>query len=182
MRIPGLGGEVLKRAGGTPVMLAGGEVFTSLQTGVIDATEWVGPYNDLAFGLHKAAKYYYYPGWHEPGSMMEITVNKNAFNALPKDLQTILEVAAKASNVDMMAEFTAQNKSALTELVDKHGVELRALPNDVLATLRDVSKEVVAEIAAADPASQKVYDSYIKYRDSVVKYHAISEQSFINAR
>lgn len=182
MRIPGLGGEVLKRAGGTPVMLAGGDVFTSLQTGVIDATEWVGPYNDLAFGLHKAAKYYYYPGWHEPGSMMEITVNKQAFEALPKDLKMIVKVAAKASNIDMMAEFTAQNKSALNELVNTHGVELRALPDDVLTTLREVSKEVVAEIAAADPASQKVYDSYIKYRDSVVKYHAISEQSFINAR
>ncbi len=86
MRIPGLGGEVLARAGGTPVTLPGAELFTALQTGAIDATEWVGPYNDLAFGLHKAAKYYYYPGWHEPGSMMEFTVNKQAFETLPKRL------------------------------------------------------------------------------------------------
>jgi TRAP-type mannitol/chloroaromatic compound transport system substrate-binding protein len=182
MRIPGLGGEVLKRAGGTPVTLPGGELFTSLQTGAIDATEWVGPYNDLAFGLYKAAKYYYYPGWHEPGSMMELMVNKPAFESLPKDLQAIVTTAAKAINIDMLAEYTARNNAALTELVDKHGVDVRELPADVLDKLRILSEEVVAEAANADPASKKVYDSYIKYRDSVVKYHSISEQSFINAR
>ena len=95
MRIPGLGGEVLRRAGGTPVNLPGGEIFTALQTGAIDATEWVGPYNDLAFGLHKAAKYYYYPGWHEPGTTLEAIVNKQAFDALPKDLQSIVRMPAR---------------------------------------------------------------------------------------
>ena len=83
MRIPGIGGEVLSRAGGVPVMLPGGEIFTALQTGVIDATEWVGPYNDLAFSMHTAAKYYYYPGWHEPGPTLEAFVNKDAWEALP---------------------------------------------------------------------------------------------------
>ncbi|TMO20728.1 ABC transporter substrate-binding protein, partial [Pseudoalteromonas sp. S4492] len=86
MRIPGMGGEVFKRLGGVPVNLPGGEIFTALQTGTIDATEWVGPYNDLAFGLYKAAKYYYYPGWHEPGTMLEFTVNMDKWNALPADL------------------------------------------------------------------------------------------------
>jgi len=182
MRIPGLGGEVLKRAGGTPVTLPGGELFTSLQTGAIDATEWVGPYNDLAFGLYKAAKHYYYPGWHEPGSMMELTVNKPAFESLPKDLQAIVTVAARAINADMLAEYTARNNAALTELVEKHGVDVRELPADVLNKLRDLSAQVVAEVAAEDPAAQKIYDSYMKFRTGVVKYHAISEQSFINAR
>lgn len=182
MRIPGLGGEVLKRAGGTPVTLPGGELFTSLQTGAIDATEWVGPYNDLAFGLYKAAKYYYYPGWHEPGSMMELTVNKAAFESLPKDLQAIVTVAARAINADMLAEYTARNNAALIELVEKHGVDVRELPADVLNKLRDLSDEVVAEVAAEDSAAKKVYDSYIQFREGVVKYHAISEQSFINAR
>ncbi len=182
MRIPGLGGEVLKRAGGTPVTLPGGELFTSLQTGAIDATEWVGPYNDLAFGLYKAAKHYYYPGWHEPGSMMELTVNKPAFESLPKDLQAIVTVAARAINADMLAEYTARNNAALTELVETHGVDVRELPADVLTKLRELSDQVVAEVAAQDPAAQKVYDSYIKFREGVVKYHAISEQSFINAR
>ena len=91
MRIPGIGGEVLKEAGGIPVTLPGGELFTALQTGVIDATEWVGPYNDLTFGFHQAAKYYYYPGWHEPGPMLELLINIDAWNSLPNHLQVIIE-------------------------------------------------------------------------------------------
>ncbi len=97
MRIPGLGGEVLRRAGGTPVNLPGGELFTSLQSGTIDATEWVGPYNDLAFGLYKAAKYYYYPGFHEPGTFLEAMINQKALESLPEDLQAIVMNACRWS-------------------------------------------------------------------------------------
>ncbi|GAA6136103.1 TRAP transporter substrate-binding protein DctP [Oceaniserpentilla sp. 4NH20-0058] len=182
MRIPGLGGEVLQRAGGTPVTLPGAELFTALQTGAIDATEWVGPYNDLAFGLHKAAKYYYYPGWHEPGSMMEYTINKDAFATLPKDLQAIVKVAARAANQDMLDEYTARNNQALKDLVEKHGVQLRAFPNEVLKKLEGLSTEVLDELAAKDPMSKKVYESYKAYRDNVVEYHKISEQAYLNAR
>lgn len=182
MRIPGLGGEVLARAGGTPVTLPGGEIFTSLQTGAIDATEWVGPYNDLAFGLYKVAKHYYYPGWHEPGSMMEFVINKTAFEKLPKDLQAIVRVATKAVNEDMLAEYTTRNQAALIELKDKHGVDVRAFPDDVLSKLQVLSEQVVAEVSAADPLAQKVYHSYINYRDQVKAYHAVSEQAYINAR
>ncbi|HAU01734.1 MAG TPA: ABC transporter substrate-binding protein, partial [Porticoccaceae bacterium] len=92
MRIPGLGGEVFTRAGGTSINLPGGELYTSMQTGVIDATEWVGPYNDLAFGFHQVAKYYYYPGWQEPGPTLELIINKAAYESLPADLQAIVEV------------------------------------------------------------------------------------------
>ena len=127
MRIPGIGGEVLKEAGGIPVTLPGGELFTALQTGVIDATEWVGPYNDLTFGFHQAAKYYYYPGWHEPGSMLELLINKDEWDALPKHLQVIIDTAAKAVNQDILDEYTAKNNKALRELVDVHGVELTDL-------------------------------------------------------
>ena len=98
MRIPGLGGEVFKNVGGLPVTLTGGEIFTSLQTGAIDATEWVGPYNDLSFGLHKAAPYYYHSGWDEPGTTLEFIVNKEAFESLPADLQKIVEVATFAAS------------------------------------------------------------------------------------
>lgn len=182
MRIPGLGGEVLARAGGTPVTLPGGEIFTSLQTGAIDATEWVGPYNDLAFGLYKVAKHYYYPGWHEPGSMMEFLINKAAFEKLPKDLQAIVRVATKAINDDMLAEYTTRNQAALIELKEKHGVDVRAFPDDVLSKLQVLSEQVVAEVSAADPLAQKVYNSYIHYRDQVKAYHAVSEQAYINAR
>jgi len=99
MRIPGLGGEVIRRAGATPVTMPGAEIFTSLQTGAIDATEWVGPYNDVSFGLHKAARYYYYPGWQEPGAGLECMINKDAWDSLPADLQAIVEIACQAITI-----------------------------------------------------------------------------------
>ncbi len=182
MRMPGLGGEVLQRAGGTPVQLPGGEIFTALQTGTIDATEWVGPYNDLAFGLHKAAKYYYYPGWHEPGTALEFTFNKKSFEALPKDLQMIVEVAAQAINQDMLDEYTARNGSSLEELVNNHGIEVRRYPDEVLAQLKTISQQTIKEIADNDPAVKKVYDSFENFRSKVEKYHEISEKAYINAR
>lgn len=182
MRIPGLGGEVLQRAGGTPVTLPGAELFTALQTGAIDATEWVGPYNDLAFGLYKAAKYYYYPGWHEPGSMMEFTVNKDAFESLPKDLQAIVRIASRAVNQDMLDEYTARNNVALKELIEKHGVQMRAYPDDVLQKLKGLSAEVLEELAEKDPMSKKVYASFKSYLDKVTDYHKITEQAYMDAR
>lgn len=182
MRIPGLGGEVLKRAGGTPVLLPGGEIFPSLQSGAIDATEWVGPYNDLAFGLHKAAKYYYYPGWHEPGTTLEALINKEAFDKLPKDLQSIVLAATRVANADMLAEFTARNNAALESLVNEHNVDLRPYPKEVLTQLQTLADEVVAEQAEVDEISKKVYDSYKNFRDQAIDWHAISEQSMLNAR
>jgi len=182
MRIPGLGGEVLKRAGGTPVLLPGGEIFPSLQSGAIDATEWVGPYNDMAFGLYKAAKYYYYPGWHEPGTTLECFVNKKALEALPKDLQIIVLTAAKAANLEMLSDFTARNNAALQTLVSEHGVELRQFPDEVLKKLKALSDEVVAEVAEKDPMSKKVYDSFRKFRDQAIAWHNVSERAYLNGR
>jgi len=182
MRIPGLGGEVLKRAGGTPVNLPGGELFTSLKTGAIDATEWVGPYNDLAFGLHKAAKYYYYPGWHEPGTTLEAIINKKALTALPKDLQSIVKNACKVVNQDMSTEYAAKNNAALDTLVNKHKVDVRQLPDDVLAKLKDLSEDVVSELANKNPAAKKIYQSYDKFRKQVSAWHEISEKIYFNVR
>ena len=182
MRIPGLGGEVLKRAGGTPVSLPGGEIFTSLKTGAIDATEWVGPYNDLAFGLHKAAKYYYYPGWHEPGTTLEALINQKAFDELPKDLQSIVMNACKVANQDMLAEYTARNQTALDTLVNKHKVDLRKLPDEVLDKLKNLSEEVVADIAAKDATSKKVYDSFKKFSQQVKNWTDVSELAYLKVR
>ncbi len=182
MRIPGLGGEVLKRAGGTPVSLPGGEIFTALQSGTIDATEWVGPYNDLAFGLYKAAKYYYYPGWHEPGTTLEAFINKKVFESLPDDLQTIVMSACRIANQDMLAEYTARNNAALQTLIQEHHVDLRKFPDEVLAELRRLSDEVVAEIADKDPIGRKVYDSYHKFRQQAIAWHDVSERAYLNAR
>ena len=182
IRIPGIGGEVLKEAGGIPVTLPGGELFTALQTGVIDATEWVGPYNDLTFGFHQAAKYYYYPGWHEPGPMLELLINMDAWNSLPKHLQVIIETATKAVNQDTLDEYLARNNQALTELIEVHGVELRKLPDDVIEEFRAISNEILRDLAKEDEVIAKVYDSYIEFKNNVTEYHKISEDSFIEAR
>ena len=182
MRIPGLGGEVLERAGGVPVAVPGGEVFTALQTGVIDATEWVGPYNDLALGLHTVAKYYYYPPWHEPGPTLEALVNRQAFDALPDDLQAMIEVAAQAVNDDVLSDFTAHNIAALETLVEEHGVEIRALPADVLAKLKSISHEVVAEAAGESDLARRIYDSYMTFYAGVREYHRLTEQAYLEVR
>ena len=182
MRIPGIGGEVLKRAGGIPVTLPGGELFTALQTGVIDATEWVGPYNDLTFGFQQTAKYYYYPGWHEPGSMLELLINKDAWDSLPRHLQVIIETASKAVNQDILDEYTARNNKALRELVDVHGVELRRLPDDVIAEFKIIANEILEENASQDETVNKVYQSYLKFKNEVSAYHEVSEDAFVEAR
>jgi TRAP-type mannitol/chloroaromatic compound transport system substrate-binding protein len=182
MRIPGLGGEVLRRAGGTTVNIPGGELFTSLQSGAIDATEWVGPYNDLAFGFYKVAKYYYYPGWHEPGTTMECLINEKAFNGLPKDLQAIVLAACKAANLDMLSEYTARNNQALDTLINKHKVQVLPLPDAVLKKLITLSDEVIGELAAKDPMAKKIYQSVWQFRKQVMQWGAVSEQAFMRAR
>ncbi|MEE3132525.1 MAG: TRAP transporter substrate-binding protein [Pseudomonadota bacterium] len=182
MRIPGLGGAVFQRAGGIAVAMPGSEMYTSMQTGVIDATEWVGPYNDLAFGLHEVGKYYYYPGWHEPGTTLEAIVNVDAWRGLPKDLQAILEVATRAINQDVLDEFTAHNNAALKVLVEEHGVELRQLPDDVIREFAEISRELIAETAGDNPLANRILESYSDFVDHVREYHAISEQAYINAR
>ena len=182
MRIPGLGGEVLRRVGGVPVTVPGGEVFTALQTGVIDAMEWVGPYNDLALGLHTAARYYYYPGWHEPGPTLEAIVNKPAFDALPEDLRAMIEVTAQAINADALADFTAHNGRALQTLLQEHGVQLRRLPPGVLDSLRETSRQVVAEIAEENELARRIHDSYQAFYEEVKRYHQIAEQAYLEVR
>ena len=182
MRIPGFGGEVLKKVGGTPVNIPGGELFTSLQSGAIDATEWVGPMNDLAFGLFRAARYYYYPGWHEPGTALEALVNKEAYDALPEDLQAIVTYACQAANTDMYADFEARNGEALKSLVEEHGVELRPFPDDVLAELKRASREVIEELAASDVMAAKVWASLGAYIDRVKTSTAIGSQYFVDRR
>jgi len=155
---------VLQRAGGVVVNLPGGELFTSLKTGVIDATEWVGPYNDLALGLYKAAKYYYYPGWHEPGTTLEAVINEKAYKALDKDLQSIVRNACKVVNQDMVMEYAARNNEALNTLVNKHKVDLRKLPDDVLAkTEANFQRTWWPNWPARNAMSKRIYDSYQKF-------------------
>lgn len=182
MRIPGLGGDVLRRAGGTPVLLAGGDVYTALETGAIDATEWVGPYNDLAFGLHKAARYYYYPGWHEPGSVLECIVNKRHWDELSDDLKAIVSTACQAANLEMFAEYTAFNQQALNALVEEHGVEVRRFPDAVLKRLEELSRDVLEELAARDETVRRVYTSYKAFLEEAAKWQAVSELAYLQTR
>ncbi|MGY4877771.1 TRAP transporter substrate-binding protein [Vreelandella aquamarina] len=182
MRMPGLGGEVMSRMGVAIVNMPGGEIFTSLQSGAIDATEWIGPYNDLAFGLHQAADYYYYPGWHEPTVMFETIVNEEALAELPADLKAILRTAVRDINANVLDEYTARNNDALETLVNEHDVELRRIPDEVLAQAREHSDDVVAELAESSDLAARIYESYSAFQDKVENYHAISEQAYYNAR
>lgn len=181
MRIPGLAGEVFDAAGGTAVRIAGGEVYTSMQTGVIDAVEWVGPYNDRTLGLNEVAEFYYYPGWHEPGAMLEFTVNADAFDQLPADLQAIVKYAARAANQTMLDEFTARNNESLQQLLDA-GTKLRPLPDDILALLYEKSLVAMSALRGSDPMAEKIAISYDAFANSVRAYHEISERAYLNAR
>lgn len=182
MRIPGLAGEVMQRAGAAPTTMPASELYTALQSGTIDATEWVGPYNDLALGLHDIAKYYYYPGWHEPGATIELIVNEQAFEALPADLQKIVEVASRAINQDMLDEFMARNNAALKTLVEEHNVELRRLPDEVLLRLKEISTEVMDELANKDPLTKRIVTSYREFQTEVSQWTAIADQAYLYAR
>ena len=182
MRIPGLAGEVFTASGGTSVRLAGGEIYTSMQTGVIDAVEWVGPYNDRTLGLMEVAEYYYYPGWHEPGAMLEFTVNQAAFDRLPADLQAIVEGAARATNQDMLDEFTARNNSSLTSLLEDYETKLRPLPDDVMDILHSNAVIALDKLKEDDPMAAKISASYEDFLNGVRTYHEISERAYLNAR
>jgi len=180
MRLPGYAADVLKRAGGIPVSLPGGELFTALETGAIDATEWVGPYNDLAFGLHNAARYYYYPGWQEPGTTLEFLINKNAYQALPDDLKKIVEVTARAINQDMLDEYMVKNVQALDVLINEHGVELKPFPEEVLAELKQLTQQLMNEKSASDPVVERIYSSYKQFLSDIRQYGRVSENADVN--
>ncbi len=182
MRIPGIAGEVFKRLGGTPVALPGGEIYTSMQTGAIDATEWVGPYNDIAFGLHQVAKYYYFPGWHEPGPTLEFTFNQTQFDALPRHYQSILEQACRAINQDMLDEYTYRNVAALKQLEAEASVEILAFPDDVIAELKRHSAEVLLEVSKSSELAGRIYQAYQDFLLGVSRFSRISESAYLSVR
>ena len=178
MRIPGLGGKVIAKAGGSAILSAGGEIYTNLERGVIDATEWVGPYHDFLMGFHKVAKYYYYPGWHEPGTVLELFINKKRFEGLPKDIQAIIRAAAYRSNLWMLSEFEAKNNEYLQKLIKDHHVILKKFPDDVLKKFKSYTREVIEGITKEDALSRKVYKSFSSFQKDVSKWAAISEVAY----
>jgi TRAP-type mannitol/chloroaromatic compound transport system substrate-binding protein len=182
MRIPGLGGEALRRAGGTPVSLPGGEIFTSLKTGAIDATEWVGPWNDLAFGFHRVAKYYYYPGFQEPGPAISCGINLNVWKSLSPEHRAIVEAAAAAENCYSLAEFDTNNARALDVMRTKHKVQLRRFSDPVMLAIGDAAGQVVRDAAKADKTTARVYKSFIEFRKSMIAWSKIADHAYANAR
>jgi TRAP-type mannitol/chloroaromatic compound transport system substrate-binding protein len=183
MRIPGLGGEALKKLGMTVVNLPGGEIFAALQSGAIDATEWVGPYNDLTFGFYKAAKFYYWPGMHEPGTQIEITMDKKKFTALPQSVRDILKACIRQENLTLTAEFNARNGQALETLIRQHNVVLKRFPNDFLQAYGNASGQVIQELRdGGDPLTKQVIESFLKARRELSGWNRLAEQGFMNAR
>jgi TRAP-type mannitol/chloroaromatic compound transport system substrate-binding protein len=178
--MPGLGGKVLEKAGGSPILLAGNELYTGLERGVIDATEWIGPYHDYKMGFYQIAKYYYTPGWHETGAILEFFINKDRFEELPSDLQSIVRHAAARINHWMLSEFEAKNAYYLKLMVNEHGVKLRQFPKDVLSTFRKHTKEVIEELVDSDPFSKRVYESYSKFQKEINYWSEHTEKPFYN--
>ncbi len=181
MRIPGLGGKVFAEAGGNAVLMAGGELYTALERGAIDATEWVGPYHDKRLGLPKAAQYYYYPGWHEPGSTLELVVNQAAWDKLPEDLQRIVEVAAQATDLWMLTRFEALNAEALSEIQAMEGVEMLPFPSEMTRKLKTLTDKTLTELAANDTQFAKVYDAYKAFQVKHGAWNDVSERAYHDA-
>lgn len=181
MRIAGLGGEVMRRLGVAVVMTPPGEITTAMLSGTVDAAEWVGPWNDIAFGLHKAAKYYYMPAFHEPGSGLEVIVNKDRYAALPDDLKEIIKRAAQATTSEASADFIAHNVEAFATL-DQFGVEKRTWPDDVVKALATTSLQVLDDMAKSDPLTAKVHESYMAFLKSSVSYQKYFDRKMLDMR
>lgn len=181
MRIPGLGGKVMARAGANPVLLPGAEIYTALERGNVDAAEWVGPFHDERLGLHRAARFYYYPGWQEPGPVLELIINRKAWEELPPDLQLTVQNVAMALHQWMFAEFEARNHEALERLNRQHRVQVLEFPAEVLKALRRYSKEVLDEEAARDAVFKKVYEAYTAFQSRHEAWSELSEAAYMKA-
>lgn len=179
MRIPGLGGEVMRRLGVNVQVLPGGDIFLALERNTIDAAEWVGPYDDQKLGLQKAAKYYYYPGWWEPGPTLEVLVNLQAWEKLPKEYQEIFKTAAYEANINMLAAYDARNRQALAQLT-KGGTQLTRYSDDILNAAQKISFEIYEENAAKEASFKTVYEPWKAFRDQVYQWNQVNELSYAN--
>jgi TRAP-type mannitol/chloroaromatic compound transport system substrate-binding protein len=179
MRIPGLGGQVMAKLGVTVQILGGGEIFQALQTGAIDAAEWSGPYDDEKLGLNRVAKFYYYPGWWEPGSTLEIQINLNEWNKLPPQYQDVIKTVAYESNATMLARYDARNNDALQSLLKK-GTQLRPYSEEILQAAQKASFALYDEFAAKDADFKTVYEEWKQFRDRIYAWHKLNEGSFTN--
>jgi TRAP-type mannitol/chloroaromatic compound transport system substrate-binding protein len=167
MRIPGLGGDVMAKLGASPVSLPGGQIYENLVSGAIDATEWVGPYNDYFLKFYEAAKYYYWPGMHEPGGFLSFGMNKSWWSKLSKTEQLIIEACCVQECEIMMSEANALNATYLNRLVKEHGVKLREFSDEIYDSFGKAADQVFAETRAHSPLAAKVHDSFAAARKNV---------------
>ncbi len=178
MRIPGLGGKVMERLGVVTQTIAAGEIFQALSTGAIDATEWVGPYDDEKLGLPDAAQYYYSPGWWEPGPALHAVANSDAFNALPKEYQTYFTVASWEANMNMLAKYDALNNDALERILSGGKVQLKVYSDEIMQAAQKAAFEIYAENSASTPLFKEIFDPWNAFRIKVQKWHQVNELPF----
>jgi TRAP-type mannitol/chloroaromatic compound transport system substrate-binding protein len=181
-RMPGLGAEVLRRLGAIVVTLPGGEIAPALKSGAIDASEWACPWLDMAMGLHRAARYYYYPGFHEPGTGTTVGINKGVWESFDANERRVIEAVAACEYARSLAEFNANNALSLRKLRDEGTVEILKFDDTVVKAFLAISKDVVAEAGSGDELSRKIYASYQQFRTSIMDWSDIADRAFLNAR
>ncbi len=178
MRIPGLGGEVIKRLGGQSIVLPGGEILAALKSGKVNAAEWVGPWNDMEFGFQNVLKNYMFPGFHEPGTGLSLGINKAFWDGLSAEDQELIKVSASSENDVMMAQFNAKNGEALAALTENFGVKLNIFPKDVWKMLATTSRDVVMELGLVDDLSDRILKSWVSFQKRVSEWQQISDISY----
>jgi len=182
IRMPGLGGEALRRIGASAVALPGNEIYQALQTGAIDATEWIGPWNDLAFGFYREATHYYWPGFQEPGAQLSVGINLDLWNDLSLQEKSIVAAACHRANHLSVGEYFHYNAVALDQLINDHNVELKQFPADIMSALAKVSKDVLYETAQNDDLSARIFDSYRTSLERYQKLSRVSDEAYLRLR
>ncbi len=182
MRMPGLGGDVLAKLGASPVSLPGGQIYENLVSGAIDATEWVGPWNDAFMKFYEAAKYYYYPGMHEPASMLAAGCNKSWLTSLSSSDQAMIEAAATCENDIMMSEYNANNGSSLKKLINEQGVVLKEFNDDVYDAFSEASAEVYAEVVEHSDLARRTHESFVNARAEIGAWMKLSDGAYLKQR
>jgi len=182
MRIPGLGGDVMAKLGASPVSLPGSQIYENLMSGAIDATEWVGPWNDSYMKFYEAAKYYYFPGMHEPASMLAVGMNKSWWDGLSKTDQALIKAAAHQENDRMMSEYNAKNGAALDKLITEQGIQVREFNDDVYDAFGEAAEEVFEEVRAHSDLANRIHESFVATRKDVGRWMNLSDQPYLRQR
>lgn len=182
MRIPGLGGDVMAKLGASPVSLPGGQIYENLVSGAVDATEWVGPYNDYFMKFYEAAKYYYYPGMHEPASQLALGMNKSWWASLSATDQAIIEAACNEENARQMAETNANNGTYLSRLINDHGVEVRSFSDEVYDSFGEATEEVFEEVLEHSDLARRTHESFANARSDIGRWMILADTGYTNQR